>query len=242
MESKPTQQAEATHDNGVVEKDHAAAIDIDSSHLENGIGDLSVQHREYLLARHGTLDLNPLPSMDPADPLNWPAWKNGVQFILYFFFSPETLYVRNSPVPQNDHSSFRRQYLNFGKLGPNPLSWRDFWMPIRLFAYPNILLPTVAYSMVFNFTSVLLTVEIPQIFTPKFHFNAQQIGLQFAGMIIGSVLGPFWFPDMFTSLGLSGSGGLMVGMIVVFSILPTIFIQWKGAPIRTRRADNELDQ
>lgn len=114
---------------------------------------------------------------------------NGVQFILYFFFSPETLYVRNSRVPQNDHSSFRRQYLNFGKLGPNPLTWKDFWMPIRLFAYPNILLPTVAYSIVFGFTSVLLTVEIPQIFTPKFGFNAQQIGLQFAGMIIGSVLG-----------------------------------------------------
>lgn len=74
MESKPTQQAEATHDNGVFEKDHAAAID--SSHLENGVGgDLNPQHREYLLARHGTLDLNPLPSMDPADPLNWPGWK-----------------------------------------------------------------------------------------------------------------------------------------------------------------------
>ncbi|TVY27140.1 putative efflux pump [Lachnellula hyalina] len=518
MESKPTQQAEATHDNGVAEKAHAAAID--SSHLENGIGgDLSSQHREYLMTRHGTIDLNPLPSMDPADPLNWPTWKkhlnlilvafhammttftaagiipafelfsidlgvsltkasyltsvqililgfsplfwkpisnrfgrrpiwlistigslvcnvgcakshsyasqmitrilvaffispaiaissavvtetffasergqkmgiwtlmvtlgppmgpfimgfvayhthgweyiywtfavtNGVQFILYFFFSPETLYVRSSHVPQNDHSSFRRQYLNFGKLGPNPLGWRDFWMPIKLFAYPNILLPTIAYSIVFGFTSVLLTVEIPQIFTPKFGFNAQQIGLQFAGMIIGSVLGeqlggrgsdifmrrrsaklgqsktvtpehrlwvsypgyatgicglvvfcvqtdklksynvtpivgiaiaafgnqiittvlvtyavdchhehaasigvfinlvrstwgfigPFWFPDMFTSIGLSGSGGLMVGIMVVFSILPTMFIQWKGAPIRTRRADKELDQ
>jgi cytochrome c biogenesis protein CcdA len=50
-------------------------------------------------------------------------------------------------------------------------------------------LPTIAYSIVFGFASVLLTVEIPQLFTPKFHFNAQQIGLQFLGMIIGSVLG-----------------------------------------------------
>jgi hypothetical protein len=39
-------------------------------------------------------------------------------------------------------------------------------------------------------------------------------------------LGPFWFPDMFSSLGLSGSAGLMVGLIVVFAILPTIFIQY----------------
>jgi hypothetical protein len=47
---------------------------------------------------------------------------------------------------------------------------------------------------------------------------------------------------MFSSLGLSGSAGLMVGLIVVFSILPTIFIQWKGAPIRMRRVENDLDQ
>lgn len=44
-------------------------------------------------------------------------------------------------------------------------------------------------SIVFNFASVFLTVEIPQIFLPKFGFNAQQIGLQFLGMIIGSIIG-----------------------------------------------------
>jgi len=50
--------------------------DVDGSSVENGIGgNLSPAHREYLLARHGTLDLAPLPTMDPADPLNWPSWK-----------------------------------------------------------------------------------------------------------------------------------------------------------------------
>ena len=29
-------------------------------------------------------------------------------------------------------------------------------------------------------------------------------------------LGPFWFPDMFTNVGLYGSAGLMVGLLVVF--------------------------
>jgi hypothetical protein len=62
-------------------------------------------------------------------------------------------------------------------------------MPIRMFAYPNVLLPTIEYSIVFGFASVLLTVEISQIFTPKFGFNAQQIGLHFISIIIGSVLG-----------------------------------------------------
>lgn len=37
--------------------------------------ELSEPHRAYLLQRHGTLDLEPLPSMDPADPYNWPLWK-----------------------------------------------------------------------------------------------------------------------------------------------------------------------
>ena len=30
---------------------------------------------QYLLQRHGTLELNPKPSADPEDPLNWPSWK-----------------------------------------------------------------------------------------------------------------------------------------------------------------------
>lgn len=51
------------------------------------------------------------------------------------------------------------------------------------------MIPACAYSMVFLFGSVLITVEIPQLFAEKFHFNAQQLGLQFLGIIIGSVIG-----------------------------------------------------
>lgn len=279
---------------------------------------------------------------------------NGVQFILYFFFGPETLYVRNSPKPTTTVSPWRREYFSFGRIGPHPITTSDFWTPIRLFAYPNILLPTISYTIVFGFTSVLLTVEIPQIFTPKFGFNSQQIGLQFLGMIIGSIIGeqvggrgsdwwmkrrvaklgrsrlptpeyrlwisypgfitaivglivfcvqvdnlpataynvspivgigisafgnqiittvlvtyavdchhehaasigvfvnlvrstwgfigPFWFPHMFTSIGLGGSAGLMCGIIAVFSALPIMYVQWRGRQMREKRALNELDQ
>lgn len=292
-----------------------------------------------------------------TDGWQWIYWifaiVNGVQFILYFFLSPETVYVRNSPRPESTKSEFSRQYLNFGKLGPHPLTLRDFWAPFTLFAYPNILIPTIAYSIVFNFSSVLLTVEIPQLFGPKFEFNPQQIGLQFLGMIIGSVLGeqlgglgsdlwmrrapapgptrrpspeyriwmsylgyittiiglvvfciqtdnapqgewnvtpivgigiaafgnqiittvlvtyavdchhehaasigvfvnlvrstwgfigPFWFPSMFDNAGLKGTAGIMVGIVVVASVLPTIYIQWKGKALREKRAGMELDQ
>lgn len=36
---------------------------------------LSPEHREYLIKRHGTVDLDPLPTMGTADPYNWPTWK-----------------------------------------------------------------------------------------------------------------------------------------------------------------------
>jgi hypothetical protein len=36
---------------------------------------LSKLHRDYLMERHGTLNLDPIPAMDPADPYNWPEWK-----------------------------------------------------------------------------------------------------------------------------------------------------------------------
>ena len=36
---------------------------------------LSEEHRQYLLERHGTLELDPIPTMGTADPYNWPQWK-----------------------------------------------------------------------------------------------------------------------------------------------------------------------
>lgn len=49
---------------------------LDTGIVENGPAEhLTPEHREYLVSRHKTVDLNPLPTMDPADPLNWPSWK-----------------------------------------------------------------------------------------------------------------------------------------------------------------------
>lgn len=51
-----------------------ASSPMESSDLQH-IDSLSVEHRQYLLSRHGTLDLSPVPSMSDTDPFNWPAWK-----------------------------------------------------------------------------------------------------------------------------------------------------------------------
>ncbi|EMC94446.1 hypothetical protein BAUCODRAFT_35666 [Baudoinia panamericana UAMH 10762] len=112
---------------------------------------------------------------------------NGVQFIAYLFLGPETRYVRQGVHHQG--SAFKQEYLTFGRLDPNPFSAWEFVQPFVLFKYASVFVPTVAYTIVFGFCSVLLTVEIPQLFVPKFGFNAQEIGLQFLGIIIGSLIG-----------------------------------------------------
>lgn len=49
--------------------------------------------------------------------------------------------------------------------------------------------PAAAYAMVFLLASVMITIEIPQLFVEKFGFNTQQVGLQNVAIIIGSVIG-----------------------------------------------------
>ncbi|KAF2721830.1 MFS general substrate transporter [Polychaeton citri CBS 116435] len=112
---------------------------------------------------------------------------NGVQFILYIFLGPETRYIRQDNKPRQ--SAFKQEYVSIRRIDPEPMRFMEFLQPLALFKYGSIAIPTIAYSIVFGFTSVLLTVEIPQIFIPKFAFNPQQLGLQFLGMIIGSIIG-----------------------------------------------------
>ena len=47
-----------------------------ATYLEgNAASGLSQEHQQYLLQRHGTLELDPIPGMGGADPYNWPSWK-----------------------------------------------------------------------------------------------------------------------------------------------------------------------
>jgi hypothetical protein len=47
----------------------------DAFYVEDRVAHLSEEHRQYLLARHGTLDLDPIPDMNDADPYNWSTWR-----------------------------------------------------------------------------------------------------------------------------------------------------------------------
>ncbi|KAL4896853.1 major facilitator superfamily domain-containing protein [Aspergillus ambiguus] len=120
---------------------------------------------------------------------HWIFWLlaiiNGGQFILYLFFGPETRYLGGA----ENSSEFRMQYLSIRRIDPTPLKLSEFIHPLTLAAKPNVMIPAVVYAMVFLFGSVLVTVEVPQLLQEKFGLNAEQLGLQFLGVIIGTVLG-----------------------------------------------------
>ncbi|OIW34601.1 MFS general substrate transporter [Coniochaeta ligniaria NRRL 30616] len=272
----------------------------------------------------------------------WTYWilaiTNGAQLLLYVFLGPETRYMRGQT---HSGSTFTQEYLRFKRIDPTPIRLSDFLHPFTLFTRSRVLLPTLAYAMVFCLGAVFTTLEIPQLYVEKFHLNPQQMGLQYISIIVGSVIGeqlggvmsdrwmrarqakvgpsgrtvapeyrlwlsyggyllaivgivvfvvqtdradstwnvtpdigagiaaagnqivttvlityavdcyreeaasvgvfvtfvrqmwgfigPFWFPEMIRSVGLSACAGIMTAMIVAVSVLPTIYLQfWKG--------------
>ncbi|KAI8679148.1 MFS domain-containing protein [Fusarium keratoplasticum] len=121
----------------------------------------------------------------------WIYWilaiTNGVQFLLHIFFGPESRFDR-AHVPQG-MSTFKLEYLSFRRIDHTPLKLIEFVHPLRLVAFPNVMIPAAAYSMIFLFGNIMLTFMIPQIFPEKFGFDTQQVGLQYIGIIVGTLIG-----------------------------------------------------
>ncbi|KAF1988400.1 MFS general substrate transporter [Aulographum hederae CBS 113979] len=115
------------------------------------------------------------------------AMINGVQLILYLFLGPETRYLRRGV--SHEGSNFKQQYLTFRRIDTKPLNFLDFVRPIAMVMRPPVAIAAAAYAMIFLFGNVMISVELPQLFLEKFHFNPQQLGLQFIGSIVGSVIG-----------------------------------------------------
>ncbi|KAL3490376.1 major facilitator superfamily domain-containing protein [Aspergillus germanicus] len=114
---------------------------------------------------------------------------NATQIILYFFLGAETLYTAADQEHRQTQKSSYKRVLAIKRLDSRPLTLAGFLRPLSLAARPCVLLPSVAYAMVFLFASILISIEIPQIFPEKFSFDAQQIGLQNLAIIVGSGIG-----------------------------------------------------
>jgi hypothetical protein len=48
---------------------------------------------------HGTLELDPLPSSSPRDPLNWPTWKKDVHVLMVAFHAMMTTFTAACIIP-----------------------------------------------------------------------------------------------------------------------------------------------
>ncbi|GAA6040073.1 hypothetical protein JCM8097_004768 [Rhodosporidiobolus ruineniae] len=123
---------------------------------------------------------------------------NAVQFLLYLFLGPETLFDRvdrSDPatvqVMQEHPTAWWRPYFTFKRWGSAPWSQVpiEIVRPLGMFAKMNVFLPTLSYGLLFSYTNVLMTVEIPALLSRKAGLNAQQTGLNFLGAIIGACLG-----------------------------------------------------
>lgn len=69
------------------------------------------------------------------------------------------------------------------------MTLHEFIRPLYLFCKIPVLLAAVAYAMVFHFAAVMSPVEIPHLLQHRFGLNAEQLGLQFLGVTIGTILG-----------------------------------------------------
>lgn len=57
--------------------DNVEQVPTNGTQLSIAAAALPRDHQEYLLERHGTLDLDPVPGFGNADPYNWPEWRVG---------------------------------------------------------------------------------------------------------------------------------------------------------------------
>lgn len=73
--SSPRGEAEASDAKADIDLIESAGHGRAATYEESVAARLSKDHRDYLIERHGTLELDPIPGMGPADPYNWPEWK-----------------------------------------------------------------------------------------------------------------------------------------------------------------------
>lgn len=118
---------------------------------------LSQEHRDYLIKRHGTLELDPIPTDDPADPYNWPEWKKMANLVVVGFNAMMTTFTAASIIPAYENISVefnctvtQASYLTSIQiliLGWAPL----FWKPLsQRYGRRPIWLISMIGSMLFN--------------------------------------------------------------------------------------------
>jgi MFS family permease len=102
-----------------------------------------------------------------------------------WIFADEPIYNRDGN--SNDRSNSK--WYKISVKNPNPITLQKLLSPLKEVTRIRVLVPAISYAIVFCYANIVIVVEIPQIFGEKFHFNSEQIGLQFLAVLIGSAIG-----------------------------------------------------
>ncbi|KAK3937522.1 major facilitator superfamily domain-containing protein [Diplogelasinospora grovesii] len=115
-------------------KGEASGSEVQNVEYSDEIEGLSEEHRQYLLQRHGTLDLEPVPDMTDNDPYNWPKHKKVINLALVAFHAMVATFIAaaiqsafQDIALDLDVSIQRASYLTslvITVLGGAPLFWR----------------------------------------------------------------------------------------------------------------------
>lgn len=109
-ESKTMNYEVASQSSSTGEKKHndVENASLPPAFVENndGMPVLTEEHRDYLIKRHGTVDLDPLPSADPADPYNWPQWKKVVNLSCVAFHVSSGRSITLYRCPADTHAGY----------------------------------------------------------------------------------------------------------------------------------------
>ncbi|KFZ17943.1 hypothetical protein V501_01468 [Pseudogymnoascus sp. VKM F-4519 (FW-2642)] len=130
------------------------------------------------------------------------AIANFCQFLGYLFLGSETMGFRTptsststststSPAatikaakPASWADSFKIRRIN-----PAPFTLTSFLSYLNLALHPSVLIPAIAYALVFCYANIAIIVMMPLAVGEKFHLDAQGVGLQYLAIILGSILG-----------------------------------------------------
>lgn len=122
----------------VTQNDQASRLEHAETHAtyieKEALAQLPEEHRQYLLNRHGTLELDPIPDANDADPYNWPRWKKVTNLTLVAFhammatFTASAIQSAYPDIAQDLHISLQKTSyltsLQIALIGGAPLFWR----------------------------------------------------------------------------------------------------------------------
>lgn len=103
---------------------------------------------------------------------------------LGWLFASETLYLRGE-----DHGKEKRYLFGLITRTTHTIRPIEFIEPLFQAKDYRVSVASAAYAFVCCYSSVLISVEMPQVMGQKFHLDAQGIGLQFIAIIIGTLIG-----------------------------------------------------